>query len=112
MVVGTLRFRWEFSEFSSPAAKDLAVLRNRAEHRFLTLQHYDAGAIETDTHSYITTDDFYAKTFHIMKMARAALIYLSLAMFREEIIRAEDRDEGAIMPTIPSRPVLRPWDID
>ena len=102
----------KFSEFSSPDAKDLAVLRNRAEHRFLTLQHYDAGAIATDTHSYITTDDFTAKTFHIIKMARAALIYLSLAMFREEIIRAEDRDEGAIIPTIPSRPVLRPWDID
>ena len=102
----------EFSEFSSPDAKDLAALRNSAEHRFLTLQHYDAGAIATDTHAYITTDNFYTKTLRIMKMARAALIYLSLAMFREETIRAEDRDRGAIMPTIPSRPVLRPWDID
>jgi hypothetical protein len=102
----------EYSEFSSPDAKDIAALRNSVEHRFLTLQHYDTGALATDTHAYIATDDFYAKTLRIMKMARAALIYLSLAMFREEGIRAENRVEGAILPTIPSQAILRPWDID
>jgi len=39
-----------------------------------------------------------AKTLHILKLVRAALIYLSLAVHREEAIRDAARPEGLVAP--------------
>lgn len=68
----------------------MASLRNRIEHRFLSLQDYPATGQNTDTHSYITIADFEDKTLRILSMAREALIYLSLAMHREEALHEFD----------------------
>ena len=46
-----------------------------------------------------TRDDFAAKTLRLMKLARAALIYLPLAVHREERLRAATKDNGKI--TVP-----------
>ena len=81
-------FDKDFKEVSEPDAVDLARLRNQTEHRFLSLQHSEKG-VTTDTHRLILIADFQAKTFRLLKMAREALIYLSLAMHREEVLRAE-----------------------
>lgn len=85
-------FDTAFVESAEPDAARLAALRHAAEHRFLTLQEYDAREPSDETLSYITEEDFEAKTLRLLKMARAALIYLSLAMCREEEIRREKED--------------------
>ena len=81
-------FDEDFEQVSEPDAADLAVLRNQAEHRFLSLQRSERGR-STDTHGLILITDFQGKTLRLLKMAREALIYLSLAIHREEGLRAE-----------------------
>ena len=45
-----------------------------------------------------------SKTLRLLKMAREALIYLSLAMHREEVLRVEDnRDQSGITGTLGPR---------
>jgi len=77
----------DFDDVALPEAKELAGLRNRIEHRYVSLQDYAASINNSDIHSYVSIDDFQLKTLRIMSMAREALVYLSLAMHREEEIR-------------------------
>lgn len=87
-------FDENFVEVASPEAKDLAEIRNFAEHRFLTLTEFGAPQAANQSHRWIPRPEFERKTLHLIRMARAALIYLSLAMKREEEIRAEeDKDK-------------------
>ncbi|MDD3813577.1 MAG: LA2681 family HEPN domain-containing protein [Desulfocapsaceae bacterium] len=95
----------DFVDVSLPEAKELAGLRNRIEHRYLSLQECATPVKNTDTHSYITIDDFQLKTMRIMSMAREALIYLSLAMHREEEIRHKESDKLSL--PIQSMPIER-----
>jgi hypothetical protein len=98
-----------FIDVSLPYAQELASLRNRIEHRFLSLQDYAFAVKNTDTHSYITIDDLEDKTLRIISMAREALIYLSLAMHREEEIRDKDKDNGKLSVPIESTPIKRKY---
>ena len=89
-------FDRDFEEVAEPDAAELAELRNQIEHRFLSLQHSEVG-VSTDTHQLIRVADFQGKALRMLKMAREALIYLTLAMHREEVLRAEaSRDEKGI----------------
>ena len=95
-------FDKDFEEVSEPDAADLAGLRNQTEHRFLSLQRSGEG-VSTDTHRLILITDFQAKTLRLLKMAREALIYLSLSMHREEVLREggsrdEDGTTGTLVP--------------
>ena len=83
-------------------ARELHELRNRLEHRYLqvhagwawpALSHAGQGA---GTGESISDDDLAAKAIRVMKLARSALIYLSLAVAREEELRHADRPEGLI----------------
>ena len=92
----------DFEEVSEPDAANLDGLRNQAEHRFLSLQRSEKG-VSTDTHGLIVITDFQDKTLRLLKMAREALIYLSLAMHREESLRADLSTDvtaktGALVP--------------
>lgn len=42
--------------------------------------------------------DFEAKTLRVLRHARASLVYLSLAMHREECRRAKGKDDKRTMP--------------
>ena len=84
----------DFLEVSEPDAVDLAALRNQVEHRFLSLQESDDGA-SSDTHRLISIAGFEGRTLRLLKMAREALIYLSLAMHREETLREEASQDDA-----------------
>jgi hypothetical protein len=95
----------DFDDVALPEAKELAGLRNRIEHRYLSLQDYEAPVNNTDIHSYVSLDEFKLKTLQIMSMAREALVYLSLAMHREEEIR-NIKDEKVSFP-IQSSPIER-----
>ena len=90
-----------FKEVSEPDAADLAKLRQQVEHRFLSFQYAKYGE-STETHGLISIGDFQDKAIRLMKMAREALIYVSLAMHREEILRTEasKRDGSTIIPSV------------
>lgn len=95
----------DFDDVALPEAKELAGLRNRIEHRYLILLDYDAPANNTDIHSYISLDEFQLKTLRIMSMAREALVYLSLAMHREEEIRNIENEKVSF--PVQSSPIER-----
>ncbi len=77
-----------FRNVSEPDAADLAKLRQQIEHRFLSLQDYRVGT-STESHRLTVIDEFQKKALRLLKLAREALIYVSLAMYREEAIRQE-----------------------
>lgn len=108
-----------FREAMEPEARELAEVRNHLEHKYLKLHEDmwrgpvaepdDMTRAMTDTLSYsIYRYDFEEKTLRLLKMARAALIYLSLAVHQEERRRAEDRG-----PDVPiGRMESDTWDDD
>ena len=96
-----------FSSAAAPDARELVSLRNHAGHRFLTLQQYSAGSSDSDDHLYVPIDSFFAKTMRIVRMARAALTYLSLAMYREEAIRSTGAEHRNVIPSMKSIRILR-----
>ena len=81
-----------FKEVAEPDADKIARMRQQVEHRFLSVQHVPHGE-STETHWLISVDDFQDRTLRLLKMAREALIYLSLAMHREEALRTEGSPE-------------------
>jgi len=93
-------------EVAEPDAANLARLRQQVEHRFLSFQHFPEGK-DTETHWILAAEAFQEKTLRLLKMAREALIYLSLAMHREEILRekASKIDKRSLLS-------VSPWRID
>ena len=92
-----------------PDAERLRTIRNHLEHKHLKV-HDDIWAYDRDSeNSYFTDNLAYhlslseitEKSIRIMKLARSALIYLSLAVHREEQIKGKD-DSKFVMPmTLP-----------
>jgi hypothetical protein len=89
----------EFQQVSEPDAEGLAALRNHLEHKYCQV-HEDLGIgynrFATSQNGTVLgfrvgRDELEAKTIHILKLARAALIYLSLAVHCEELIKSEKR---------------------
>lgn len=81
-------FDRDFEEVAEPDAVNLSQLRNQAEHRFLSFQDFVTEQ-STDTHQFVSIDEFQGKALRLLKMARETLIYLSLAMHREERLREQ-----------------------
>jgi hypothetical protein len=97
----------EFQDTASPDARMVDVLRNAAEHRFLSLHEYLSSNVSvSDAQTSIAIDDFERITLRLLKRARAALIYLSLAVRREEAIRKKNDSRGFIVPfmSVPLKP--------
>lgn len=82
-------FDRQFSDLASPDAKNIDKVRNRLEHGFVTIQEMNSRPQSSDNHIYISHQDFQNKTLKILRLAREALINLSLAMHREESLRKE-----------------------
>ena len=95
----------DFDAVAEPDAAELASLRNQTEHRFLSLQHSEAG-MSNDTRRLIPIGDFQGRTLRLLKMAREALIFLSLAMDHEEVLRkAASKDESEITGSLQPRQI-------
>jgi tetratricopeptide (TPR) repeat protein len=84
----------EFRDIMEPDAQALSIIRNRLEHgyvkvhewmvpRLATSSLYDSHWIDRLAYS-VTRSQLEDKTLRLLKLARAALIYLSLGMHREE----------------------------
>jgi tetratricopeptide (TPR) repeat protein len=97
-----------FRDATDPDAKAIADVRNRLEHGFLAVHELEAlfetlatgspqnGPFGQDPNLYpISRRTLTAKTLRLLQLARAALIYLSLAIHREEQRRAEARGSSA-----------------
>ena len=82
--------RPEFRKSIEPDAKNLVGIRNHLEHKYLTMTEYemlDVKELSDDTQKRIyriTRDSFFLKTLKLLKLARAALIYLFLGVHTEE----------------------------
>jgi hypothetical protein len=98
----------EFRESLEPDAQELDSVRNHAEHKYLKLHEYEWSKPSSDDdvlqNRYdalafsLRRRDFEAKALRLIKMVRAALVYLSLAIHREEQRRAQARPQGLILP--------------
>jgi tetratricopeptide (TPR) repeat protein len=98
-----------FRESIEPDAQELSRVRNHLEHRYLKLHGDDWRGPPSDNAQVslaladtlalsIPRREFEAKSLRLIKMARAALTYLSLAIHGEERQRAEKRDPSSIVP--------------
>lgn len=82
----------DFQAVTDPDADALADIRNHLEHKYLQL-HDDDIAVSPPSPSPIMfsmqRSEFAAKTLRLLKYARSSLIYLSLAVHREEALRSK-----------------------
>ena len=98
-------FDSDFKEVAEPDAFELSELRHQVEHRFLSFQAF-ATEPSTDTHRFVLIDDFEQQALRLLKMAREALVYLSLAIHREERLRERTgADNETLGIPVVSRPV-------
>jgi HEPN superfamily protein len=102
-----------FADEMEPDARALSEIRNQLEHKYLKVHEILATKHETEPsnpydwigHAWedqlaysITRQDFENKALRLMKLARAALIYLCLGMRREEQRRYEGKNPNKIFP--------------
>ncbi len=93
-----------------PEARELAAIRNHLEHKYLKLHelgypeggHADPEEPLADTLAYsINRTAFEKKSLKMLKLARAAIMYLSFAIHREERERAVPRTgKGGLVPRL------------
>jgi HEPN superfamily protein len=85
-------FEDEFQNVTEPDAESLNEIRNHLEHKYLqlNLELVPPGSGSLLGYS-IYKQDFAARTLRLLKLARAALIYLSLAVWSEERQRVQRR---------------------
>ncbi|MBI6875622.1 LA2681 family HEPN domain-containing protein [Clostridium aciditolerans] len=88
------------TEFLSPDARILDVLRNHMEHKYLKIHEmYNYENMTDDLFKdelafSISYFDLEKKTYRLMKIIRAALIYLSLSINEEEKHKEKERGKG------------------
>lgn len=99
-------FDEELQEVMEPQARALYDIRNQIEHSYLKVhdilmphafrEEFDKPWLDRLAYS-VKRDDFEDKTLHVMRMARAGLIYLSLGMHANERMKAK-KSKGFIAP--------------
>jgi hypothetical protein len=89
-----------FQDVMEPESQALYLIRNRLEHSYFKVHESWIPSPRTrrdmwsDQLAYsVQRNDFQNKTLNVFKLARAALIYLSLAMHQEELRRREGKEE-------------------
>jgi len=89
-----------FGDVLEPDAQGLLEIRNCLEHRFLRLNRELGAAMPGEIPSglimNLAATEFEAKTLKLLKLTRAALIYLALSVWREEQIRSKGRPRGLV----------------
>lgn len=102
-------FEESMQDAMEPEARALADLRNHLEHKYVKVHEILLPSMsendlfhDTLAHS-ISRDDLEKRTMHVMKLVRAALIYLSLGMHKEE----QERGKNKLGLTAPM--FLDPW---
>ena len=97
-------FEPNFKQVMEPEGEALAELRHHLEHKFIQVhESWAVAGIDDDRWQqgvgfHIGRDEFAEKTLHVLKLARASLVYLSLAVHREEQIKSPDGSDSLILP--------------
>lgn len=92
----------DFDAVLEPEAKEIARVRNFIEHRGFKIlansifDNLNFDFDESDISYTISEEDFEKKTLNILKLSRASIIYLSLAISHEE--QKKDHSEKRVMP--------------
>lgn len=93
-----------FKESVEPDAEQLADIRNHLEHKYLKLHDMLVPSAVlpvslADSLAFsVERQEFERKALRLLKMVRAGLIYLSLAVQAEERSRAATREDRLVMP--------------
>jgi tetratricopeptide (TPR) repeat protein len=88
----------DMREAIEPDARDLQLIRNHLEHKYLTLHEIGPKSIGGNDITYaISRLGFESKTLRLLKLARAALTYLSLGMHAEERQRQKQANGDAVV---------------
>jgi len=107
----------QFRDVLDPDAQRMREVRNHLEHKYLKVHlemwrgpdPVDQTCWRNDTiASSLRREDLERMTLRLLKLARAALIYLSLGIHSEERLRASQRPPGSITPPMP----LDTWEDD
>ncbi|MEJ0084995.1 MAG: LA2681 family HEPN domain-containing protein [Pseudomonadota bacterium] len=98
-------FEEKLQASTDPEAKALDRLRNFFEHRYVQIYEDGDRSIETQAEEadseyryLISRGALAAKTLRLLRLSRAALIYLSLAVHREERKRSDASGKGIAFP--------------
>lgn len=87
-----------FRRAIEPDAQELKVIRDHIEHKYLKVVQYKLPPFLADPFRdplafNISRDELHAKTIRVLRMARAALLYLSVAVYWEEVRRNAERSK-------------------
>jgi len=95
-----------FRDALEPDAQDLAELRNHLEHKYLKVHEFGAPqpmSSERDTAFFddlaysVGRHELESKTLRLLKITRAALIYLTLAVTAQESLKSSSTPRGKTM---------------
>lgn len=85
----------KFQRVTNPDAREIFIIRNHLEHKYLQLHEMIVGEPASGALGMpISEHAFATKALRILKMARAAMIYLPLAVHREEVRRKKHSPPG------------------
>ncbi len=101
-------FEDDFREVTEPDAHALYELRNHMEHKFVNVHDWmlrENSPLKAETTKAgvfdISSDELAAKTLRLLKLARAAIMYSSLAVHAEERRRDGDKDGDKLTVPMP-----------
>jgi hypothetical protein len=102
-------FETEFRDVMEPDARSLAELRNHLEHKYVKIHAMlvprtgdsPADPFHDSLAHALSRTDLERKSLQILRLARSALIYLSLGMHREESRRRAQLEPDALVPAMP-----------
>ena len=98
-----------------PDAKEINTIRNHIEHKYLKIHEFEysestAKDMFYDNLSYhISRLSFENKTLKLIKLVRAAIIYLSLSIHVEEFIKSQTREPDSIIMPISGGEIKDSW---
>jgi len=99
-------FEKENDEVAEPQARALGEIRNHVEHKYLRITVAGPPAEPPDDLAMtVSREQFEQKAMHLLKLARAALIYLAIGVGLEERRRELGR-AGVPLEELPSTPHL------
>jgi hypothetical protein len=99
-------FEKENDEVAEPQARKLSEIRNYLEHKYLRVTAAESATVPSDDLALVVSrEQFERKATHLMKLARSALIYLTIAVRFEEQQREPGR-VGLPLEEIPLPAVL------
>jgi hypothetical protein len=93
-------------DVAEPQARNLSDIRNHLEHKYLRITVAESPATPPfDLARMVSREQFQAKTMHLLKLVRSALIYLSIGVGFEER-RRESGFAGTPIEELPTTPYL------